>query len=267
MMRREPTAHTAPQARTGAAPRAQPSRTTAARVSAHRSRRTARPRATRPGTRATARGDRSRPRHPSDFPALVALPPAHEDRAAARIEIGLDQRQRFLDPQPAAPQHDDQRAEPDPVPIGRILRITATISSTVGGSAGYTIPLLRGARPALWPGIAAGDRRRPVTSSSCGEDIAPSLREQIVDRPALPNHRPGREPSGGCRSPGIRQPDAAATTSLGLLNTGRLDLTAGGLGEEEWDGREIGPVIVVRGGSEGGPDSRVPVAERQRHGR
>src|SRR5947209_2412617 len=60
--------------------------------------------------------------------------------------------------------------------------MTATISSTVGGSAGYLTPLFRGGRPALWPGIAAGERRRPVASSNTGEeDIAPSLREQIVD--------------------------------------------------------------------------------------
>src|SRR5947209_9637685 len=62
--------------------------------------------------------------------------------------------------------------------------MTATISSTVGGSAGYRSPLLRGGRPALWPGIAAGERLRPVASNE--EDIAPSLREQIVDRTALP---------------------------------------------------------------------------------
>ena len=52
--------------------------------------------------------------------------------------------------------------------------MTATISSTVGGSAGCRIPLLRGVRQALWPGIAAGERRRPVASSNTDEeDISP----------------------------------------------------------------------------------------------
>jgi integrase len=41
-------------------------------------------------------------------------------------------------------------------------RITSTISSARGGSGGYCIPLLRGARPARYPGIVAGDRRRPA---------------------------------------------------------------------------------------------------------
>jgi hypothetical protein len=68
-----------------------------------------------------------------------------------------------------------------------ILPMTATIYSTVGGSAGCLIPLFRGGRPALWPGIAAGERRRPAASSNPGEeDIAPSPREQIVDPTALP---------------------------------------------------------------------------------
>jgi hypothetical protein len=40
--------------------------------------------------------------------------------------------------------------------------------------------------PALWPGIAAGERRLPAASSNNSEDIAPSLREQTVDQPALP---------------------------------------------------------------------------------
>ena len=34
-----------------------------------------------------------------------------KDRAAALVQIGLGQRQRLLNPQPGAPQHDDQRVE------------------------------------------------------------------------------------------------------------------------------------------------------------
>jgi hypothetical protein len=54
-------------------------------------------------------------------------------------------------------------------------------------AAGRHEPLFRGGRRALWPGIAAGERRRPAASSNTGEeDIAPSLPEQIVDGTALP---------------------------------------------------------------------------------
>jgi hypothetical protein len=44
-------------------------------------------------------------------------------------------------------------------------RITRMISSARGGSAGYCIPLLCGARPARYPGTVAGDRRRPAAST------------------------------------------------------------------------------------------------------
>src|SRR4051795_5068283 len=47
--------------------------------------------------------------------------------------------------------------------------MTAMISSTLGGSAGYRTPLLRGGRPAWNPGAVAGDRRRPARSSSCSD--------------------------------------------------------------------------------------------------
>ena len=53
-------------------------------------------------------------------------------------------------------------------------RIAATISSTVGGSAGYRMPLLRGERPAWKFGIVAGERRRPAASSRGSDMVPPS---------------------------------------------------------------------------------------------
>jgi hypothetical protein len=50
--------------------------------------------------------------------------------------------------------------------------MTAMISSTLGGSAGYRSPLLRGGRPAWNPGMVAGERRRPARSSR-NSDMAP----------------------------------------------------------------------------------------------
>src|SRR5437763_848620 len=128
-----------------------------------------------------------RPRAHPDLATLVALTTPHQDPATPRVENGLEHLQRLLDPQP--PRHSPPIIAPNRSPrrSAGILRMTATLSSTVGGSAGYRTPLLRGGRPALWPGIAAGERLRPVASSNTEEeDIAPSLREQIVDRTALP---------------------------------------------------------------------------------
>ena len=64
-----------PRARTGAAPHAQPSPTTAARALA----RPARPRATRPDRRAMARGGRSTPRNPSRPPGACCTSPGERE--------------------------------------------------------------------------------------------------------------------------------------------------------------------------------------------
>ena len=70
----------------------------------------------------------------------AALPVADHDRAADCVQVGLGQRQRFADPKAGAPQHDDQAAEPIPSASSPAARITAMISSTDGGSAGYARP-------------------------------------------------------------------------------------------------------------------------------
>ena len=51
----------------------------------------------------------------SDFASPPALPGSHQDRAAVHIEIGLGERERFADPQPCPPEHDDHAAQPDAV--------------------------------------------------------------------------------------------------------------------------------------------------------
>ena len=74
--------------------------------------------------------------HP-DLAAPAALAVAHEQRAAPRIEVVFAERERLLDAQASAPEHDDQRAQARrPWRSSAASRITATISSTVGGSAG-----------------------------------------------------------------------------------------------------------------------------------
>jgi hypothetical protein len=61
---------------------------------------------------------------------------ADEQRAAAGVEVPLCERERLLDAKAAAPKDDDQGAQASAVRPVPTLRITATISSTVGGSAG-----------------------------------------------------------------------------------------------------------------------------------
>ena len=72
----------------------------------------------------------------ADLAPASALAATHQDRAAARVEVELGQRQRFLDAQPGAPQDHDQRAHSVAVEVSPAWRMTATISSVRGGSAG-----------------------------------------------------------------------------------------------------------------------------------
>jgi hypothetical protein len=54
--------------------------------------------------------------HPG-FAALVTLAVADQQRSAPLVDVGLVERQRLRDPQPAPPQHRDQRADTQPVAI------------------------------------------------------------------------------------------------------------------------------------------------------
>jgi hypothetical protein len=82
-----------------------------------------------------------RPRVKSDLAPSIALPMPDGHAVASRIEVRFGQREPFLDPQPSAPQHDDQRAQPAAVAIvahlahnrhdlidrGRVGRVQATL--------------------------------------------------------------------------------------------------------------------------------------------
>jgi hypothetical protein len=48
----------------------------------------------------------------ADLAAAAALAAPHQQRSAARIEVGLGKRERLADPQAGAPEHDDQAAQP-----------------------------------------------------------------------------------------------------------------------------------------------------------
>jgi hypothetical protein len=51
----------------------------------------------------------------ADFAPLAALALAHEDRAAARVEVWFGQRHCLADSESGPPEHDDQRPEPESV--------------------------------------------------------------------------------------------------------------------------------------------------------
>src|SRR5919108_2113010 len=47
----------------------------------------------------------------ADLAAAAALAAPHQQRPAARVQVGLCQRERLADPQAGAPEHDDQTAQ------------------------------------------------------------------------------------------------------------------------------------------------------------
>jgi hypothetical protein len=53
-----------------------------------------------------------RPVVSADLAAPATLAAPHQQRSAARVEVGLGERERLADAQPGAPEHDDQRAQP-----------------------------------------------------------------------------------------------------------------------------------------------------------
>jgi hypothetical protein len=53
----------------------------------------------------------------ADLAPTAALAAAHEQRTSPRVEVALAQRERLLDAQPAAPEHDDQRPKAGAVAI------------------------------------------------------------------------------------------------------------------------------------------------------
>ena len=52
------------------------------------------------------------PRVGADLAASSAFAVADQERAAALIEVGLAERERFVDAQPGAPQDHDQASQP-----------------------------------------------------------------------------------------------------------------------------------------------------------
>jgi hypothetical protein len=76
------------------------------------------------------------PRVHADLAAPAALTASDKQRAPARIEIALGKGERFLNAQPSSPQVTISPRRRRPCASSPAARMTAMISSTVGGSAG-----------------------------------------------------------------------------------------------------------------------------------
>jgi hypothetical protein len=125
----------------------------------------------------------------ADLAPPAALAAANQQRTARRVEVVFGERERLLDAQPGAPEHDDHRAQPSPVTV---WRMTATVSSTVGGRRGSGCPCCatggrRGSRawsPASGAAQAASSTVKTVTG--------PRRNGQQVTRAAVSGRgRPG----------------------------------------------------------------------------
>ena len=99
-------------ARCDAAGHGSPAASMAARGSGRAERRTARRPAGSGAARARGRAAPT-PSGPSRPPAGGRPSGADQHGAALAVKIGLGQRERFADPQPGTPEHDDQAAQPD----------------------------------------------------------------------------------------------------------------------------------------------------------
>jgi hypothetical protein len=93
--------------------------------------------------------------HP-DLAALAALPAPHEHGAAATVQVGLLEGKRFTDPQPGAPQQDDQRAEP--VSVGTVTNCAHDGNDLLDGRRIGRVLLALVARRAT--SVISGHRRR-----------------------------------------------------------------------------------------------------------
>jgi hypothetical protein len=84
----------------------------------------------------------------ADLAPPAALAVAHEQRAAPWVEVALAERERLLDAQGAAPEHDDQGAHSPAVAV--VAGLAHHGDDLLHGRrvGGIALPLLRGGRPA-----------------------------------------------------------------------------------------------------------------------
>ena len=84
------------------------------------------------------------------------------ERPAPLIDVGLVRAPTPQRYEARPPQTATSAADTQPVSVVAGLAHHQHDLLRSGGSGGYRMPLLRGARPARYPGMVAGDRRRPA---------------------------------------------------------------------------------------------------------
>jgi hypothetical protein len=116
-----------------------------------------------------------------DRSPLAALATAHENRAACPVEIALLKSERFADPLPRPPRHNDHAQLET---IGAIARYAHYGDDLLHGRRVRWITQSLVARwPALVePDMVAGERRRPAQSSSGVECMTVLLRTDGLDQ-------------------------------------------------------------------------------------
>ena len=181
----------------------------------------------------------------ADLAAASALAAAHEQRAAALIEIGLGERERLVDAQPGPPQHHDQAAQPAAVRVvaGRAHDRDDLLDLRRIGRVAQTLVARRAT------GVEAGHGRR--RSASAG-----AIEQQLGHDPSSGS---GNEPRIWA-SPPKRQPDGTDQTKRRLPPLVHCDTAVQAYPRSRF-------VFKARAPRAGGPGlHRIPLRERPKLG-
>jgi hypothetical protein len=133
----------------------------------------------------------------ADFAAAASLAAAHQHGAAARVEIGLGERERFADPQPGAPQQDDQAAQA--LPVDRLAGGAHDGDDLLHG--GWVVRVAHSLVTGRATGVEArqrGGRAATTGASSRRSGIGPPSDSDVVAEDGwLDRRAPGFQPAAG----------------------------------------------------------------------
>jgi len=98
--------------------------------------------------------------------ATIVLPMSDQNRPALFLQIGLDQRQRLIDPQPGPPQHNDQPVDAIAVPgMGSVAHDRDDLIDVGGSAVALTVV------PRRPPDVKGRQRRRRAATAGSIEDL------------------------------------------------------------------------------------------------
>jgi hypothetical protein len=124
----------------------------------------------------------------ADLAATAALAVADQQRPAARVEVVLGERERFLDAEPGAPQDDDHRSHaPAVAVIGRVAHNRHDLLHRGRGPPGNAfLCCAAGARRGSPAWLPASDAARPRRALTRRSRRPPRIAEQIRRCPTPP---------------------------------------------------------------------------------